>query len=92
MPVKRQVFGHAFRKQDVTAVAAIHHPLRDVDPGASDIRAVVHIRRRANWSAVNADANGELRLIPQRFTDFDRATHRRLGATGKDQRHAVAGR
>ena len=30
-------------KKNVPGIAAIHHPLRDVDPGAGEIGPLVHI-------------------------------------------------
>src|SRR5438874_6902797 len=35
--------GDTLREQDVTGIAAIHHPLRDVNSRAGDIRPLVHI-------------------------------------------------
>jgi hypothetical protein len=32
-----KILSNMFRKQDVSGIAAIHDPLRHVDPGASDV-------------------------------------------------------
>jgi hypothetical protein len=41
-----------FRKQNVPGIAAIHYALRDVDAGASDIRALVDVDHAAYRTAV----------------------------------------
>ena len=38
-----QVVGDTFGNKDVSGIAAIHHPLRDVDAGAGDIGLLVQI-------------------------------------------------
>jgi len=92
MPVKRQVFGHAFRKQDVTAVAAIHHPLRDVDSTASQVRSIVYIGHFVYWPTVDAHAQAEVCGIFQCLGNFHSTPHRRFRTGKKDQHHSITGR
>ena len=49
-----EVFSHMFGEENVSGVAAIHHSLRDVDPGAGEISPFVYINNAADWSAVNS--------------------------------------
>ena len=39
-PIFSKVFGDALWKKDVSGVAAIHHPLRDVDAGPGDMNLI----------------------------------------------------
>jgi hypothetical protein len=73
----------------VTGVAAIHHPLRHVDPRPGYIRSLVHIDHAANQPAVDAQAQFQLGVFDIRPRDFQRAFYRRLQARLKDQRHAI---
>src|SRR5438552_15590130 len=49
-----QVFGHVFRHQDVTRIATIHYPLRDVDAGTGNIGATTYVNHTANRPAMNS--------------------------------------
>ena len=64
--VLREIIGHAFANENVTGIAAIHHPLRDVDAGAGDVFALVHIGDVMHRTAVNAHPHRQTRLRPQR--------------------------
>jgi hypothetical protein len=33
----REIVGHAFRHQNVSGIAATHHPLRNINSRASDV-------------------------------------------------------
>ena len=85
-----EIFGHVPREQNVASVAAIHHPLRHVDPSASDIRPLVHIRYLIDRTAVNSHAKLNRGMTLQRLRNLHRALHRCLGITAENQRHAVA--
>ncbi len=87
--VLRKIIGHAFGKENVTGITAIHHPLRDVDAGAGDVLALVHIGHVMDRAAVNSHAHGQTRLCTQPLTDLERALHRIFDGAGEDQRHAV---
>ena len=55
-----QVFGDMFGKQDVLGIAAIHHPLGDVDAGAGDVRPSTDIDHPADRAAMYAHAQLQL--------------------------------
>ena len=54
LPVLHQIIRHMLREENVPGVAAIHHPLRHVDPGPGDVVAPAHIGHFAHRPAVNA--------------------------------------
>ena len=58
-----EIFSDMFGKQNVPGIAAIHHPLRDVKPGARKIRAIIHIDHAADWSAMDSHAQLQARMI-----------------------------
>ncbi len=53
---RREIIGHALGQQNVARIAAIHHPLRHVDPGPGDIHTIVDINDFVYRAAVNAHA------------------------------------
>ena len=55
--------GGVFRHENVTAVAAIHDALGDVDPGAGNVRLLVQIGNFVDRTTVNAHANTNLWMI-----------------------------
>lgn len=78
-----------FREQDVTAVTAIHYPLRDVDPGTRDIRPLAYIHYTADRAAVHTYPQLQFRVFLHRAADFQRAFHRCLRAVVENQCHSV---
>src|SRR5213596_384824 len=46
-----QIFGHMFRKKNVTRIAAVHHPLRHVQPGTGEIGATGNIEQSTDRAA-----------------------------------------
>ena len=86
-----EVFSDMFREQDVSGVAAIHHPLRDVDSSAREIGPFGYIDHAANWSAMDSHPNLQARMFLQRAADLHRALRRRFRTRVKHQRHPVAG-
>ena len=92
LPGMHQIIGHVLGEEDVPGVTAIHHALRHVDAGAGDVGAAGHVGHLAHWSAVNAHADGKLRMLPERFGDLERASDRFLRAAAEDERHAITGR
>ena len=73
-------------------VAAIHHPLRHVDPGPGEVGAPAHVGHFAYRPAVNAHPHRNFRMLPERLGDLERAPRGLFRAVTKDQRHAVASR
>jgi hypothetical protein len=76
----------------VPSVAAVHHPLRHVDAGASHIRPPVHIDYAADRAAVYAHSQAKFRMFLERPTHLERAFDRFFLTVTEDQRYAVAGR
>ena len=92
LPVLDQIIRHMLREKNVPGVAAIHHPLRHVDPGAGDVVASAHIVHFAHRPAVNAHPHRKFRVLPQGLGNLERAARRLFRAVMKDQRHPVTGR
>ena len=74
-------------------VAAIHHALREINSGASDVRSLIDILDGGHRAAVDSHSHWQ-RWIERakRPRDLHRTTHRRFRCCKKNQRHAVAGR
>src|SRR6202030_2669575 len=75
----------------MTGVAAIHDPLSDIDSRSGDIGLLVQVSDFINRPAVDAHPNRKLRMVPQRFANFDGTQNRRF-QTAEDERATVAGR
>ena len=52
-----KIIGHAFGQENVTGITAIHHSLRDVNAGAGDVLALVHVGDVMDRAAVNSHAH-----------------------------------
>ncbi|MDQ6912146.1 MAG: hypothetical protein M3128_04660, partial [Verrucomicrobiota bacterium] len=53
LPILRQVIRGARGKQDMTGIAAIHHPLRHVHPRARQVQLVINIFDQVDRPAMN---------------------------------------
>src|SRR4029077_9361330 len=84
-----QVFGDMPGEQDVTGIAAVHHSLRSVDPGACNVRPLIHIYYAADRPAMHPHAQTQFGMLLYRATNFEGAFHRRLRAVVENQRHSV---
>src|SRR6266480_6622707 len=49
-----QIIGDVLGEQNVSGIAAIHHPLGNVDSGARNVRSLGHIRDFAYRAAMNS--------------------------------------
>ena len=87
-----QIFSHVLRQQNVSGVAAVHDPLRDIDAGASHVRFSGCVDDSADWSTVYAHSQLKFRMFLERAAYFQRAFNRRFRAMIKNQRDAVARR
>src|SRR5207247_3644765 len=87
-----QIVSRQLRKENVTGLTAIHHPLCNVNAGAGDIDLVVDIHHPADGPTMNSHANGEPGMLLECARDCQGALHRRLHAGGKDEGHSVPGR
>ena len=92
LPILHQIIRHVLGEEDVPGIAAIHHPLRHVDPGPGEVGAPAHVGHFAHRPAVNAHPDRNFRMLPERLGDFERAPRRLFRAVAKDQRHPIAGR
>ena len=54
LPVVLQVFRNALGEKNVPRIAAIHHPLRDVDSSSSNIGSIVNVSNLVDRATVNA--------------------------------------
>src|SRR5260370_37197014 len=87
--VLAQVLGQMLGKQNVTAIAAIHHPLRDVDPGAGNIRLLVQVTDFIDGAAVNAHPYPQFGMGFEFPANLDRAEDRRFRAGTENKRAAI---
>src|SRR5205814_8765826 len=92
LPVRvfSQIFSHVLRQQNVSGVAAVHDPLRDIDAGASYVCFSGCVDDSADWSAVYAHSQLKFRMFLEREDYFQRAFNRRIRAMIKNQRYADA--
>ena len=92
MLVLLQILGDTLGQQNVSSVAAIHHPLGHVNPRAGDVGALIDIDHSTDWPAVHPHAQLKLRMLLQHAADRHRTFHRLFRVFVEDQRHPVAGR
>ena len=67
-----QIFRNMSGEENVAGIAAIHHPLRDVDPRACDVRLFVQISDFIDRTAVNAHPDAKLGIALERLSDLHR--------------------
>ena len=79
-------------EENVPGIAAIHHPLRHVDPSAGDISPPTHVGHVAHRAAVNAHPHCESPGALEGLCDLERTLRRFLRTVAKDERHPVPGR
>ncbi len=60
---RREILCHAFRKQDVSYISAIHDPLRHIDARSRHVRSIVHIGDLIYRPTVNTHAQQNLRIV-----------------------------
>ena len=89
---RREIVGHTFREQNVTGIAAIHHPLRHVHPGTGNIGTIAHIDHFIDRPAVNPHSQPDVGMTFQGRGNFRCAFDRRLRVVEKYQAHPIAGR
>src|SRR5207253_4244774 len=77
---------------NVARVAAIHHPLRDIDSYTGDVRSVIDILDLIDRAAMHAHAQTNSRVVSHRPRYFQRALDRFFRRLEKDHRHPVTGR
>ena len=87
-----QIFRNMFGEKNVTGIAAIHHPLGDVDSRSSDVGLFVEVGNFVDRPAVNSHSNAKLRMTLQCLADFQRAKSWRFRTVAKNKRATVARR
>src|SRR5215472_7675621 len=87
-----EIFSDMLREQNMAGIAAIHHPLRHVDPGAGKISSFIYIDHATNWPAVDPHSNLQPTICREHTADLHRALHGLLWVRIKHERHPVAGR
>ena len=87
-----QIFRDMFGEKNVPGIAAIHHPLRDVDARARDVGLFVEVGNFVDRAAMNSHADAKLGMTLQCLADFQRAQNRRFRTVAKNQRATVARR
>src|SRR5437667_1105915 len=73
-------------------IAAIQHPLRDIDSRSCKVRFVVHIGDSVDWAAVNSHPHLNMRMMLQRPANLESTSHRFFRATEEKERHPIASR
>jgi len=63
MAVLFQVLGHVFGHQNVTGIAAIHHPLRNVNSGSGYVGATTHVHHATDRPAMNSHPQLQFRVF-----------------------------
>src|SRR5882724_362034 len=85
-----EIFTDVLRQQDVSGVAAVHDPLRDIDAGASHVRFSGCVDDPTHGSTVYTHSQLKFRILLESTAYFQRAFNRRFWAMIKNQRDAVA--
>ena len=92
VPVLPQVPRYMLRQKNMPGIAAIEHPLRDVDCRSGQAGFVVNIGNSINLAAVNPHSQLDARMLLHGFADFERTSYRFLGTVEKNECHPVSGR
>src|SRR6266513_2383458 len=79
-------------QENVSAIAAIQHSLRDIDPRSRKVRFIVDVSDSIDWSTVNPHPQPNMRMTSQGSADFQSAPYRFLGTAKKKQRHPISRR
>ena len=86
-----QVFGHMLGEQNVSGIATIHHPLRDVDARAGDVGLLVQVSDFVNRAAVNSHPDPKLGMALQRLAISIAHSTGASGLVAKNERATIAG-
>src|SRR5262252_10730890 len=78
MRIFLQIVSYVLRHQDVSGVAAIHDPLRNIYAGAGHVRFSGCVDDSADWSTVYAHSQLKFQMFLERAAYFQRAFHRRF--------------
>jgi hypothetical protein len=92
MAILGQIFRHVRRQKNVSAVTAVQHSLRYIDPRTSYVRFLVNIRDSVDRTAVNSHPQLHAPMILQRSANLERTPGRFFRTVEENQRYPVAGR
>jgi hypothetical protein len=92
LPGMHQIIRYVLGEENVSGVAAIHHPLRHVDPRSGQIGAPAYVGHFVHRPAVNAHPHGKFRMLLKGFGNLEGAPGRFFRAVMEDQCHSIAGR
>src|SRR4029077_1710542 len=85
-----EIFSDMLREQDMSGIAAVHDPLRDIDAGASNVRFSGCVDDSADWTTMYAHSQLKFRMFLERAAYFQRAFRWRFRTIIKNQPDAVA--
>jgi len=91
VPIMNKVLGYVRRQKNVSGIAAIQHPLCNINSGAGYVRFVVHIGDPINRAAVNPHPYLKQRMTMKCSANFQSASHRLFRAAKEKERHPIAG-
>src|SRR4030095_4143257 len=85
-----EIVSDMLREQNVSGIATVHHPLCDIDSGASHVRFSGCVDDSADRSTVDAHSQLQFRILLQRAAYFQCAFRWGFWTIIKNQRDAVA--
>jgi hypothetical protein len=92
VPILGQIIGHMLGQKNMPGIAAIQHPLRDVDSRSCKVRFVVNVPDRIDWTAVNSHSHLDVRILLQHLANLERTARGLFRTVKKKERHSIAGR
>jgi hypothetical protein len=92
VPVLGQIFRHMPRQKNMPGIAAIEHPLRDIDSRSYKVRFVVNIGDSVDRATVDPHPHLNVRMILQGPANLESTSHRFFRAVEEKERHPVSRR
>jgi hypothetical protein len=91
VPIVDQILGYMCGQKNVPGIAAIQHPLGNINSRAGYVGFVINISDPINRAAVNPHPYLKLRMTVQCFANLQSASHRLFRTAEKKERHPIAG-
>jgi hypothetical protein len=92
VPVLGQILRHVPGQKNMSGIAAIQHPLRDIYSRSCKVRFVVNIGDPIDWATVNSHPHLNTRMILQSFANLECTSHWFFRAVEEKERHPIASR
>src|SRR4029450_10044041 len=92
VPVLGQIFRYVPGQKDMPAIAAIHHPLRDIYSRSCKVRLVINIGDSVDWATVNSHPHLNMRMIIKGPANLESTSHRFFRAAKEKEGHSVSHR